>query len=164
MNYPFQLNEWPHIGPGFCTWNKTNVKSCYRFWYKNCFLVKSKTKNSLNLYFSFYDLKSYKCNKSAALPTGLPLILPNLIGVVSTMPWWWCYKVYLSESPFLILTSCQYLLFTETDDSDSPTQWHFCYNSFQFFFLNSLVCTSFKLTRVARISKEQKMCDKFDSV
>ena len=102
MNYPFQLNEWPHIGPGFCTWNKTNVKSCYRFWYKNCFLVKSKTKNSLNLYFSFYDLKSYKCNKSAALPTGLPLILPNLIGVVSTMPWWWCYKVYLSESPFLI--------------------------------------------------------------
>ena len=129
-----QLNDWPHIGPGFCIGNKTNVKSSYLFWCKNCFLVRPKTLNSLNLYFSFYDLKSYKCDKSAALPTGLPLILPNLIGVVSTMPWW-CYKVYLSESPFLVLTSCQYLLFTETDDSGSPLTVAF-FNSIPFRFSN----------------------------
>ena len=98
------------------------------------FFAEFETLILLNLHVLFNDLKSYKCNESAALPTGLPLILPNLIGVVSTMPWW-CYKVYLSEFPFLILTSCQYLLFTETDDSGSPTHWHFCIcNSFQFFF------------------------------
>ena len=100
--------------------------------YAETFFAEFETLILLNFHVLFNDLKSYKCDKSAALPTGLPLILPNLIGVVSTMPWW-CYKVYLSESPFLILTSCQYLLFTETDDSGSPTQWHFCIIPFNFF-------------------------------
>ena len=82
----------------FC-WNQKPSKWVYKFparlWAKQWFTyfkwIQLQISSSSNILLN--------CNYSSALPSGLPLILPNLIGVVSTQPWQ-CYKVYLSESPF----------------------------------------------------------------